>query len=147
MKLKLDIDPDLVAMMQAEIRAGEKAVTGAMREAGVDLKTAWRGQITGAGLGRRLANSIRNQTYPKAGDSLNATALVWFKAPVIVGAHNAGPLIRSREGSCWRSPRNPPENRGAAGASPRANGNDGPGFACTSSIGEAGRACWSPRGG
>ena len=50
MKLRLDIDPDLVAMMQAEINAGEKAVTGAMREAGTGLKTAWRGQITGAGL-------------------------------------------------------------------------------------------------
>ena len=98
MRLKLDIDPDLVAMMQAEIKAGEKAVTGAMREAGAGLKTAWRGQITGAGLGRRLANSIRNATYPKAGDSLNATALVWSKAPVIIGAHNAGPLIRSRDG-------------------------------------------------
>lgn len=98
MRLKLDIDPDLVAMMQAEIEAGEKAVTGAMREAGAGLKTAWRGQITGAGLGRRLANSIRNATYPKAGESLNATALVWSKAPVIIGAHNAGPLIRSRDG-------------------------------------------------
>ncbi|WP_282602425.1 DUF6441 family protein [Paracoccus sp. PARArs4] len=98
MRLKLDIDPDLFAMMQAEIEAGEKAVTGAMREAGLGLKTAWRGQITGAGLGRRLAYSIRNATYPKAGESLNATALVWSKAPVIVGAHNAGPLIRSRDG-------------------------------------------------
>ncbi|MGR3418404.1 DUF6441 family protein, partial [Paracoccus sp. (in: a-proteobacteria)] len=98
MRLKLDIDPDLVAMMQAEIKAGEKAVTGAMREAGAGLKTAWRGQITGAGLGRRLANSIRNATYPEAGDSLNATALVWSKAPVIIGAHNAGPLIRSKDG-------------------------------------------------
>ncbi|MDB6183275.1 DUF6441 family protein [Paracoccus fistulariae] len=98
MRLKLDIDPDLVAMMQAEITAGEKAVTGAMREAGAGLKTAWRGQITGAGLGRRLANSIRNTTYPKAGDSLNATALVWSKARVIIGAHNSGPLIRSRDG-------------------------------------------------
>jgi hypothetical protein len=54
------------------------------------------------GFGRRLANSIRNATYPKAGDSLNATALVWSKAPVIVGAHNAGPLIRSRDGF-WRA--------------------------------------------
>ena len=98
MRLKLDIDPDLVAMMQAEIKAGEKAVTGTMREAGAGLKTAWRGQITGAGLGRRLANSIRNATYPEAGDSLNATALVWSKAPVIIGAHNAGPLIRSKDG-------------------------------------------------
>jgi hypothetical protein len=84
--------------MAAEVKAGEKAVTAAMREAGTGLKTAWRGQITGAGLGRRLANSIRSQTYPKAGESLNAAALVWSKAPVIVGAHDTGPLIRSKDG-------------------------------------------------
>jgi hypothetical protein len=90
--------PDLVAAMAAEVKAGEKAVTAAMREAGTGLKTAWRGQITGAGLGRRLANSIRSQTYPKAGESLNAAALVWSKAPVIVGAHDTGPLIRSKDG-------------------------------------------------
>ena len=64
MKLKLEIGPDLVALMQAEIRAGEKAVATAMREAGTNLKSAWRGQITGAGLGTRLGNSIRLATYP-----------------------------------------------------------------------------------
>ncbi len=98
MKLKLDITPDLVAAMAAEVKAGEKAVTAAMRQAGTGLKAAWRGQITGAGLGRRLANSIRSQSYPKAGESLNAAALVWSKAPVIVGAHDTGPLIRSKDG-------------------------------------------------
>ncbi|HDR30079.1 DUF6441 family protein [Rhodovulum sp.] len=98
MKLKLDITPDLVAMMAAEIRAGEKAVTAATREAGNILKTAWRAQIVGAGLGQRLARSIRSQTYPKGRQSLNAAALVWSKAPTIVGAHDTGPLIRSRNG-------------------------------------------------
>jgi hypothetical protein len=98
MKLKLNITPDIVAMMAAEVAAGKRAVSAAMREAGTDLKTAWRGQITGAGLGRRLANSIRSQTYPKVGDSLNAAALVWSKAPEIIGAHDTGPLIRSKNG-------------------------------------------------
>lgn len=97
MKLKLDIDPDIVAMMAAEIRAGERAVSAAMREAGTGLKSDWRGQITGAGLGRRLANSIRNQNFPRSGESLDAAALVWSKAPVIVGAHDTGPLIRSKD--------------------------------------------------
>ena len=69
-----------------------------MREAGTGLKSDWRAQITGAGLGRRLANSIRLATYPKAGDSLNAAALVWSKAPEIIGAHDTGPLIRSKDG-------------------------------------------------
>ena len=69
-----------------------------MREAGTGLKAAWRLQVTGAGLGTRLANTIRNQTFPKAGESLDAAALVWSKAPVIVGAHDTGPLIRSKSG-------------------------------------------------
>lgn len=98
MKLKLDIDPDIVAMMQAEVAAGERAVTAAMREAGTGLKAAWRLQVTGAGLGTRLANTIRSQTFPKAGESLDAAALVWSQAPVIVSAHDTGPLIRSKNG-------------------------------------------------
>ena len=96
MKLKIDIRPDLVAMIPTQIAAGERAVTAAMHAAGTGLKLGWRGQIVGAGLGPRLANSIRSEIFPKAGVSLNAAALVWSKAPVIVGAHDAGPLIRSK---------------------------------------------------
>ena len=98
MKLKIDIDPDIVALMQAEIAAGEKAVSAAMREAGTSLKFAWRSQITGAGLGTQLGNSIRLAIYPKGEDSLNAAALVWSNALVIISAHNTGPLIRSKNG-------------------------------------------------
>jgi hypothetical protein len=98
MRLKLDISPDLVGMMAAEIVAGERAVTASVREAGAGLKLGWRGQIVGAGLGTRLANSIRSEVFPRAGASLNAAAVVWSKAAVIIGAHDAGPLIRSRNG-------------------------------------------------
>ena len=98
MKLKLDITPDLVAAMAAEVKAGEKAVTAAMRETGTELKTAWRGQITGAGLGQRLAKSIRAEKWPKGTTSIGAASLVWPKAPAIVGAHDTGPLIRSKTG-------------------------------------------------
>jgi hypothetical protein len=97
-KLKLAIDPDIVALLAAEVVAGERAVTTAMREAGTGLKSAWRAQITGAGLGTRLANSIRSASFPKSGESLNAAALVWSNAPVIIGAHDTGPLIRSKNG-------------------------------------------------
>ena len=88
MKLNIEFNPDIVALMKAEVAAGEKAVSAAMREAGTSLKSAWRGQITGAGLGTRLGNSIRLASFPKSGDSLNAAALVWSNAPV----------IRSRDG-------------------------------------------------
>jgi hypothetical protein len=97
-RLKLDIDPDIVAMMAAEVAAGERAVSAAIREAGTGLKAAWRLQITGAGLGPRLARTIRSEQFPKATPSLNAAALVWSNAPVIVGAHDTGPLIRSKSG-------------------------------------------------
>ena len=40
MKLRIAFDPDLVALMQAEVAAGEKAVSSAMREAGTGLKSA-----------------------------------------------------------------------------------------------------------
>lgn len=98
MRFRVGIDADLTAMMAAEVMAGERAVSAAMRMAGSDLKTAWRGQISGAGLGQRLANTIRAQTYPKGDVSLNAAALVWSKAPVIISAHDTGPLIRSKSG-------------------------------------------------
>jgi hypothetical protein len=98
MRLRIDIHPDIIALIQAEIAAGEKAVSAAMREAGTSLKSAWRGQITGAGLGTRLGNSIRLASFPRSGDSLNAAALVWSNAPVIIGAHDTGPLIRSKNG-------------------------------------------------
>lgn len=114
MKLGLDIRADLVAVMAAEVKAGEKAVSTAMREAGSDLKTAWRAQITQAGLGRRLSNSIRSQTYPKADNSLKAASLVWSKAPVIVGAHDKGPLIRSKDGF-WLAIPTPAAGRGLRG--------------------------------
>ena len=98
MKLKLAIDLDIVAMMAAEVAAAERAATADIREAGTGLKSAWRLQITGAGLGTRLGNSIRLASFPKSGDSLSAAALVWSNAPVIIGAHDTGPLIRSKNG-------------------------------------------------
>ena len=98
MKLNISFTPDLVALMRAEIAAGQKAVSTTMAEAGAGLKSAWRAQITSAGLGQRLANTIRSQTYPKGRNSLDAAALVWSNAPVIISAHNTGPLIRSKNG-------------------------------------------------
>jgi hypothetical protein len=94
----MDITGNLAAMMVAEIEAGERAVSKAIGEAAGSLKTAWRGQITGAGLGARLARTIRSEQFPKGKDSLNAAALVWSNAPLIIGAHEEGPLMRSKSG-------------------------------------------------
>ena len=97
MKLSASVT-DLAKLMQGEIAAGEKAVTAAVRDAGIGLRDNWRNQIVRAGLGQRVARTIRSETYPKERDSLNAAAMVWSRAPVILEAHNTGPLIRSADG-------------------------------------------------
>jgi len=114
MQLKLDISPDLVALMAAEIKAGERAVSQAVTEAGNSVKSSWRAQITGAGLGQRLANTIRSEQFPKGRPSLSAAAVVWSKAPVIISAHDTGPLIRSRNGF-WLAIPTPAAGKSARG--------------------------------
>ena len=98
MKLVASFTPDIVALMAAEEAAGERAVTLAMNEVGVDLKLAWRDQIDAAMKGTRLSNSIRMNFYPRTGESWDAAALVYSNAPEIIGAHDTGPLIRSASG-------------------------------------------------
>jgi len=115
MKLKIDFEPDLVAMLQAEVKAGERAVKAAMTEAGGELKQVWRQQITSAGLGHRLPRTIRNRTYPQQGDSLDAAAFVWSNAPEIIGAHDRGVLIRSKAGF-WLAIPLPAAGKGRGGA-------------------------------
>jgi hypothetical protein len=114
MKLDLSVTGDIVTAMRAEILTGEKAVTTAMRAAGTGLKSDWRAQITRARLGQRLSNTIRSKTYPAAGESLEAAALVWSKAPQIVGAHDTGPLIRSKDGF-WLAIPTPAAGKGTRG--------------------------------
>jgi hypothetical protein len=114
MKLDLSVTGDIVTAMRAEILAGEKAVTVAMRAAGSGLKSDWRTQITRARLGPRLANTIRSKTYPAAGESLEAAALVWSNAPQIIAAHDTGPLIRSKDGF-WLAIPTPAAGKGSRG--------------------------------
>ena len=114
MKLDLNITGDILTAMRAEILAGEKAVTSAIRSAGAGLKSDWRTQITRARLGQRLANTIRSKTYPAAGESLEAAALVWSNAPQIIGAHDTGPLIRSKDGF-WLAIPTPAAGKGSRG--------------------------------
>lgn len=97
-RLDVTIDGRLDELMAAEYRAGERAVSSAMRLTAERLKLAWRGDVVSSGLGARLANAIRSEVYPRGQSSLNAAALVYTKAPQIIGAHERGELIRSSSG-------------------------------------------------
>ena len=98
MRLTFRTEEDIQAQLHREYLAGERAVTAVMDRAGRSVKRAWRGKITGAGLGRRLANTIRARRYPEGTVSMDAAALIWSKAPEIVGAFERGALIRSKDG-------------------------------------------------
>jgi hypothetical protein len=75
--------------MQAELRDIERAVTIGTRDAGRGLKTELRRQVSGAGLGQRLANSWRDKHYPNR--KLDAASLVYTKVPQMIRA-----LMRAR---------------------------------------------------
>ncbi|QLH38097.1 MAG: hypothetical protein HWD60_02675 [Defluviicoccus sp.] len=98
MRLTAALQGDLNALLQAEHAAAERAVTAGVREATQGLKGELRRQITGAGLGRRLANTWRSQVYPKGRPSVAAAGYVWSKAPRLVRLYDEGAVIRSRNG-------------------------------------------------
>ena len=104
---------NLQELMAAELMAARHAVTTGVRDATDGLKGELRSQITGAGLGARLANTWRGEVYPKGRESLGAAGLVYSRAPVVVAAHDEGALIRSKNGF-WLSIPLP-----AAGTGPR----------------------------
>ncbi len=111
----------LQAEILREIDRGERAVTRAMDGAKNAVRDNWREQIRSAGLGNRLPNTIRGQRYPQAGQSLNAAALIWSKAPEIVGSHERGDIIRSKDGF-WLSI--PTEAAGAGAGGRRLTGGE-----------------------
>lgn len=105
MKIDITLDANIAGMMESEILAAEKAVTGGVREVGDWVKTSWRGQVTGAGLGRRLANTIRGLNFPPRGESLGAAALVYARpnakhdqasAADVIDAFDRGVLIQAK---------------------------------------------------
>lgn len=98
MRFDLEVVGSLARIIQAEIKASEKAVTAGVRQATDGLKTELRSQVTSAGLGARLAKTWRGEVYPKGQDSIGAAGLVWSKAPKIIHVHDTGATIRSRDG-------------------------------------------------
>ncbi len=98
MTYRIGWGPTFDELMQQEEQAGARAVTSAFHASAQDLKRRWRREVTDAGMGRRLANTIRSQAWPGGSDSMNAALMVWSKAPHIVGAHEQGKVIRAASG-------------------------------------------------
>ncbi|MBQ4056590.1 MAG: hypothetical protein IJD32_05740 [Bacteroidaceae bacterium] len=84
--------------MEEHYRSGAEAVTNGIRQATDGLKTTIRNQIKSAGLGNRLANTWRGDTYPKSKKSISAAGVVYTKAPKIMEGFEFASVIRSPNG-------------------------------------------------
>jgi hypothetical protein len=115
MKIVVRIEGDIEKLVAQRFLAGERAVKGAIRDAGVAVQADWRQQIGAAGLGTRLQGATRLKVYPPDQPSMNAVALVYSKAPKIIGGHDRGPLIRSKDGF-WLAIPLPAAGKGPRGA-------------------------------
>lgn len=115
MRIRAAIRGDLERHLREELGRGEGAAMRALRRASRGLRDELRGQIRSAGLGNRLANTVRAEVYPKAGASLGAAALVFTRAPRIIRAFEEGAVIRSRSGFWLAIPTENAPRRGVGG--------------------------------
>lgn len=96
MRVSAAIRGDLAEMMKAERRKGEAATFAGVDQATQGLRLDLRKQITGAGMGQRLANTWRSKTYPPDRQSFKPGGSVWSKAPKIVSVFATGATIRAK---------------------------------------------------
>lgn len=114
MRFDVSIAGDWQQVTAAEVNAAEIGVTRGIAAGGQSLKKLWRGQVLAAGLGNRLANSVRSQLYPRAGYSLGAAALIYTNADKLMNAFDTGPTIISKEGY-WLAIPQPSAGKGLRG--------------------------------
>lgn len=89
---------DLGKALAGTEKAIERAVTSGMRDAADGLKGELREQVVSVGLGERLARTWRGKVFPETGDSMEAAAFVWSRAPKLIDAFDRGVTIRSARG-------------------------------------------------
>jgi hypothetical protein len=90
--------PDVRKALACTQQDIERAVTSGMRDASVELKERLREDVVASGLGERLSRTWRGKVFPEVGESVEAAAYVWSRAPKIVDAFDRGVTIRSARG-------------------------------------------------
>lgn len=99
MRFNLTVDGDTRAILQKGQERVEKITTRAVAVVAREIQLGFRQQVIGAGLGSRLARTIRAESFPKGGaTSLESAANIWTNAPHIISAFNKGVTIRARDG-------------------------------------------------
>lgn len=115
MRFDAAITGNLHKFMAQQQAAAEAAVTAGVAEITGRIKDELRGQVTGAGLGSKLAKSWQSQLYPKGKKSIDAAGWIFSKAPKLIRAFNEGALIKSRDGFFLAIPTEAAPKRGVGG--------------------------------
>jgi hypothetical protein len=99
MRLGSALEGNLTEVLARERGDLADRLRAGVTEASTALKQELRGQVTGAGMGERLARTWQDKIYPaRHKQTLGPAALVYSKAPEIVRAFDEGMTIRSRDG-------------------------------------------------
>lgn len=107
MRIGIEVTGDMREIMEREIGIARRAISGGVRQAAGGLQNGWRGQVKGAGLGARLANTIRRSDFPAPPrESMDAASLVYARpnrgrgasAATLIDVFDRGVTIRSRDG-------------------------------------------------
>jgi hypothetical protein len=115
MRIEAAITGNLHTFMEQQKAAAEAAVTAGVAEITERIKNDLRGQVTGAGLGNKLAKSWQAKLYPKGQKSISAAGWVFSKAPKLIRAFNEGTLIKSKSGFFLAIPTEAAPKRGVGG--------------------------------
>ena len=115
MRLEAAIKGDLHKFMEQQKVAAETAVTAGVAEITDRIKNDLRGQVSGAGLGSKLAKSWQAKLYPKAKKSIDDAGWVFSKAPKLIRAFDEGTLIKSKDGFFLAIPTEAAPKRGVGG--------------------------------
>lgn len=86
---------DLERFMADELKLAAKAVGEGVYRTAQETKLALRADVMRAGLGRKVANSWRSQSYPPDRESLRAAAIIWSKAEHLIEAFDGGATIKA----------------------------------------------------
>ncbi len=118
--IKLAVSGDLAAFARdTHLRLARGARLAAERFA-ARAKLAYRGAVRGAGLGDRLANTVRVNIYPQSASlrTHSPAVVVWSKAPNILFAFATGVTIRRHTGLWLAIPTENTPRRGGRPATP-----------------------------
>ncbi|GGF77060.1 hypothetical protein SAMN05216376_11227 [Mameliella alba] len=89
---------DLGEIVKRDIEMLDRTHMAVMDDIAKEIKEDWRDDIRSAGLGNRLANTVRSRRYPTHTHSSDPAALIWTNADDILASFEEGALIRSQHG-------------------------------------------------